>query len=326
MAERASRRRAGAARRRDARHPGAASTPAGRSYLDAAPPRSAIASLRRFPNIVEGCAAARASTCAADPVPVAPAAHYLMGGIATDLDGGDLDRRPLRRRARAPAPACTAPTGWRRTRCSSASSSRTAPSPPAWTPRRAIVADAGPPPDRPLARAPLAELRRGCGTAPGPCATGRGSSGSPRGSTTGRESNPVLRRNPDRGRPRSSGAESRGSHLRRDYPDPDPALERGRAVHSDFTRRRDRPRAGGGSRRAATSTTDGRRCPTDLEVTADVVVKARRGHLRDWASSSRACGGSTRTPRWRCSSAEGELIACAAAAPSRGSTGRPTPS
>ena len=55
-------------------------------------------------------------------IPVAPASHYVMGGIVTDLDG-------LRRAsactpsASAPAPACTAPTGSRRTRSASASSS-----------------------------------------------------------------------------------------------------------------------------------------------------------------------------------------------------------
>jgi L-aspartate oxidase len=75
----------------------------------------------------------------------------------------------------------------------------------------AVVAD-GPPPERPLARAPLAELRRRMWNGAGPVLDGRP------------ESNPVhvatliataaLERR-----------ESRGSHLRRDYPDPDPALE-----------------------------------------------------------------------------------------------------
>jgi L-aspartate oxidase len=40
----------------------------------------------RFPNIVEGLSRARLDP-ARDLVPVAPAAHYMIGGVATDLDG-----------------------------------------------------------------------------------------------------------------------------------------------------------------------------------------------------------------------------------------------
>jgi L-aspartate oxidase len=40
----------------------------------------------RFPNVFESLAEAGLDP-AAEPVPVAPAAHYTMGGIATDLDG-----------------------------------------------------------------------------------------------------------------------------------------------------------------------------------------------------------------------------------------------
>jgi L-aspartate oxidase len=40
----------------------------------------------RFPNLVEGCARAGLDLTS-DRIPVAPAAHYLMGGVATDLDG-----------------------------------------------------------------------------------------------------------------------------------------------------------------------------------------------------------------------------------------------
>ena len=40
----------------------------------------------RFPNVFATCAAAGLDP-ANDPVPVAPAAHYLVGGIASDLDG-----------------------------------------------------------------------------------------------------------------------------------------------------------------------------------------------------------------------------------------------
>ncbi len=87
----------------------------------------------------------------------------------------------------------------------------------------AVVAD-GPPPERPLARAPLAELRRRMWNGAGPVREREGLEelgawldGQP-------ESNPVrvatliaaaaLERR-----------ESRGAHLRRDHPDPDPSLE-----------------------------------------------------------------------------------------------------
>ena len=40
----------------------------------------------RFPTIAKTCAAAGLDL-AADPIPVSPAAHYIMGGVQTDLDG-----------------------------------------------------------------------------------------------------------------------------------------------------------------------------------------------------------------------------------------------
>jgi L-aspartate oxidase len=41
---------------------------------------------RRFPTITRACAAAGLDL-ARDPIPVSPAAHYMMGGVETDLDG-----------------------------------------------------------------------------------------------------------------------------------------------------------------------------------------------------------------------------------------------
>ena len=41
----------------------------------------------RFPNVFEALQRSRASIPSSEPVPVAPAAHYVMGGVATDLDG-----------------------------------------------------------------------------------------------------------------------------------------------------------------------------------------------------------------------------------------------
>ncbi len=52
----------------------------------------------RFPNVFASLVRGRASTRTAEPVPVSPAAHYTMGGIAVDLDGPLLAARPLRRR------------------------------------------------------------------------------------------------------------------------------------------------------------------------------------------------------------------------------------
>ena len=42
---------------------------------------------QRFPTIAQACAQAGLDL-ARDPVPVSPAAHYVMGGVETDLDGG----------------------------------------------------------------------------------------------------------------------------------------------------------------------------------------------------------------------------------------------
>ena len=42
--------------------------------------------MRRFPHIAEACRAAGLDL-ARDPVPVSPAAHYVMGGVETDLEG-----------------------------------------------------------------------------------------------------------------------------------------------------------------------------------------------------------------------------------------------
>jgi L-aspartate oxidase len=184
-------------------------------HLDATTVRS------RFPNLVEGCARLDIDLCS-DPVPVAPAAHYLMGGIATDLDGATN----LAGLYASGESACTGAHGANRLASNSllecfvfahraVSAGLDAP---------ALDAPDGPAPERPLARARLQELRRRMWTGAGPVRDHDGLEellawldGQP-------ESNPVrvaaliasaaLERR-----------ESRGAHLRRDFPDLDPALE-----------------------------------------------------------------------------------------------------
>ena len=51
-----------------------------------------------------------------DLIPVVPACHYASGGIRTDL-AGRSSLPGSSRAGRRPAPACTARTGWRPTRC-----------------------------------------------------------------------------------------------------------------------------------------------------------------------------------------------------------------
>ena len=68
----------------------------------------------RFPSITEACRAIGIDP-ARDRIPVAPAAHYACGGVPAGLDGTTGAAPGCTPSARCPAPACTAPTGWRRT-------------------------------------------------------------------------------------------------------------------------------------------------------------------------------------------------------------------
>jgi L-aspartate oxidase len=176
---------------------------------------------RRFPTLVEGCARLGIDL-RRDPVPVAPAAHYLMGGIATDIHGATS----IAGLFAAGESACTGTHGANRLASNSllecfvfahrAVAAGLDAAPP-------VVAD-GPPPERPLARAPLAELRRRMWNGAGPLRDREGLERLGAWLDGRPESNPVrvatliataaLERR-----------ESRGSHLRRDYPDPDPTLE-----------------------------------------------------------------------------------------------------
>jgi L-aspartate oxidase len=131
---------------------------------------------RRFPNLVEGCARLGIDLCA-DPVPVAPAAHYLMGGIATDLHGATS----LAGLYASGESACTGAHGANRLASNSLLECFV-------FAHRAVAAglDAVPqdvaralPPERPLARAQLAELRRRMWSGAGPVRDREGTRAAP---------------------------------------------------------------------------------------------------------------------------------------------------
>jgi L-aspartate oxidase len=175
----------------------------------------------RFPSLVEGCARLGFDLCT-DLVPVAPAAHYLMGGIATDLDGATT----LAGLHASGESACTGAHGANRLasnsllECFVFAHRAVAAGLAAAEPQIADV----PPPARPLVRARLPELRRRMWAGAGPVRDEPGL-GQLLGWLDGEpESNPVrvatliAAAALDR-------RESRGGHLRRDFPDLDPALE-----------------------------------------------------------------------------------------------------
>jgi L-aspartate oxidase len=176
-----------------------------------------------FPSLVDGCARLGFDLCR-DLVPVAPAAHYLMGGIATGLDGATT----LAGLYASGESACTGAHGANRLASNSLLECFV-------FAHRAVAAGlAAPPPEvsgttppeRPLARARLPELRRRMWTGVGPVRDRAGLERVLGWLHAQPESNPVrvatliataaLERR-----------ESRGGHLRRDHPDLDPGLEAG---------------------------------------------------------------------------------------------------
>ncbi len=180
---------------------------------------------QRFPNLAAGCAQAGLDLCA-DPIPVAPAAHYLMGGIATDLDGATS----LAGLYAGGECASTGVHGANRLASNSllecfVFSRRAVERGLAGT---ASGAEAGAPPRRPLARAPLPELRRRMWRQAGPVRDDDGLSSLTAWIGEQPRSNPMLVAELI-AVAASRRTESRGAHLRRDFPDTDPTQARSMA-------------------------------------------------------------------------------------------------
>jgi L-aspartate oxidase len=166
----------------------------------------------RFPNIVEALARVELDP-RRDLIPVAPAAHYMIGGIATDLDG----RSTLPGLYAVGECACTGLHGANRLASNSLSECFV-------FGRRAGLAAVSEPPAAeaetpsvvPLGVLPSAETRSALWEAAGLV---RDAAGLER---LAEEPHPVARLI---GRAALAREESRGCHLRADFPDTDPALD-----------------------------------------------------------------------------------------------------
>jgi L-aspartate oxidase len=174
--------------------------------------------LDRFPNLAAGCQRAGLDL-AADLIPVAPAAHYLMGGIATGLDGATS----IAGLYAVGECAATGVHGANRLASNSllecfVFSGRAighgldAP---------AATAEPGLPPARPLARAPLPELRRRMWEGAGPVRSEERLTALLAWLGERPDSNPVLVADLIAGAALRR-TESRGGHLRSDHPETDP--------------------------------------------------------------------------------------------------------
>jgi L-aspartate oxidase len=173
-----------------------------------------------FPSLIAGCAEAGLDLTR-DLVPVAPAAHYLMGGVSTDLDGstsvpglfasGECAATGVHGANRLASNSLLECFVFSQ-RAVDAGLDRSRPGP----------VDAAPP-ERPMLRAPLAELRRRMWRDAGPFRDESGLTRLVGWLDRQQPTNPVLvaraiawtaqRRQ-----------ESRGAHIRRDFPQEDPAF------------------------------------------------------------------------------------------------------
>jgi L-aspartate oxidase len=179
----------------------------------------------RFPTLVAGCAREGIDLCG-DLVPVAPAAHYLMGGIATDVAGATS----VPGLYAGGECAATGVHGANRLASNSllecfVFSHRAVEHGLAAA---ATAADPGAAPDRPRARAPLPELRRRMWRQAGPVRDDEGLSELAAWIAEQPRSNPMIVAYLIAAAA-SRRTESRGAHVRRDFPHTDPAQARSSA-------------------------------------------------------------------------------------------------
>jgi L-aspartate oxidase len=173
----------------------------------------------RFPNLVDGAAAAGLDLTR-DRLPVAPAAHYLMGGITTDLDGA----ASLRGLYASGECASSGVHGANRLASNSLLECFV-------FSRRAVAAGLGgpaepldaPPPERAMARVPLAELRRRMWHQAGPVRDEEGLTALLDWLADRSDSNPVAVARLIAAAARARH-ESRGAHVRSDHPAENPSL------------------------------------------------------------------------------------------------------
>ncbi len=174
--------------------------------------------LGRFANLAAGCRRAGLDL-AGDRIPVAPAAHYLMGGVATDLEGATS----IAGLYAVGECAATGVHGANRLASNSllecfVFSYRAIDH---GLDATAVTVDPGPPPVRPLARAPLPELRRHMWELAGPVRDEERLTSLLTWLGERPDANPVLVAGLIAGAARRR-TESRGGHLRSDFPDTDP--------------------------------------------------------------------------------------------------------
>ena len=171
--------------------------------------------LGRFPNIAAALAEVGIDP-AREPVPVAPAAHYTMGGVATDLDG----RATLPGLYAVGESACSGLHGANRLASNSLAECFV------YGRRAALAASAEPEPPALPGRAPGAGSAGAAAASPRapPCGATRASSATPRAcAQLARDPFPLARLIATACLARE---ESRGAHQRSDHPATDPGLDR----------------------------------------------------------------------------------------------------
>ena len=173
-----------------------------------------------FPAVFAACMGGRRSTRASQPIPVAPACHYHMGGIATDARRPHLAWPACSPPASAPRPASTAPTAWPPTPCWRPPSSAPAPARAAADETDPATAPLLAPPRRDLPADALAQLRlamsRDAGVVRDRAGLTPPARRDRRAGSRARPRRAAGRRPPGRRAARWPATESRGGHYRAD--------------------------------------------------------------------------------------------------------------